>query len=225
MNVYVLNYKNEKRKNNMLKRFHTAGIQPIFSEGKNYNGPPPDGDIDTRNWSIMLSHMEMIRLFYESGYEYSVICEDDIYIHKDFKILVEDCIFNMEYFHFDIMLLGCLIEGPPYPGDCIGKSINRSELLSFYKYHESIWGAHCYLIKRCYAKHLLNYFNTPIDKYYSPDWIITKMTDKRSFVWPPLAIEEGEVATTDEAQIDFHKRCTDFQINTLPFERYLSMKC
>ena len=53
-------------------------------------------DIDTRNWSIMLSHMEMIRLFYESGYEYSVICEDDIYIHKDFKILVEDCIFQVQ---------------------------------------------------------------------------------------------------------------------------------
>lgn len=220
-NVFVLNYNNEIRKTAMQERFHKAGITPTFSQGKNYTGQPPEG-IDTRNWSIMLSHMHLLQLFYETGKTYGIICEDDIHIHRDFKILVEDCIFNMEYLTLDIVLLGCLIEGPPYHGDCVGKSMNQSELLRFYSYHESIWGAHCYIVKRCYAEHMLKYFSEPVyDKNYSPDWIITKMTDKRSFVWPPLAIEEGEVATQDECQRDFHKRCTDFQFSTLNQDCYL----
>ena len=58
------------------------------------------------------------------------------------------------------------------------------------------------------------------DHNYSPDWIITKLTGSCAFVWPPLAIEEGEVATDDQGQKDFHKRCTDFQFKTLGTERY-----
>jgi GR25 family glycosyltransferase involved in LPS biosynthesis len=199
----------------MKHRFNQVGITPIFSEGTDYTGPPQTG-IDTRNWSIMLSHISILKQFCETNKDYCVVCEDDIHIHKDFSILVDDCIFNMEYYNMEIVLLGYLIDGLPYPGDRIVSSINQKQLIHFYKYHESIWGAHCYLIKRCYAEHMLKYFSEPVyDIPYSPDWIITKLTGKRSFVWPPLAIEEGDVATQDQSQRDFHKRCNQFQFENV----------
>lgn len=54
-----------------------------------------------------------------------------------------------------------------------------------------------------YAKTTLLMPNIP---FFSPDWTLTKI-GTRALVYPMMGIEEGQVATDDIGQIEFHKRC------------------
>ena len=74
-----------------------------------------------------------------------------------------------------------------------------------------------YLLSRSYAKYLIDTFTIDWafnnkDKPYSPDWIITK-NGNRALIWPPLGVEEGEVYTCHQGQLDFHKNCKEFLFN------------
>ena len=72
--IYCLSFKNPERKAHMESRFKQLEIDCIFSDGVVHN-----------EWSIMLGTLEVMKQFYNSDKEFCIFCEDDIYIHKEFK--------------------------------------------------------------------------------------------------------------------------------------------
>ena len=52
---------------------------------------------------------------------------------------------------------------------------------------------------------LENKFSEP----FAADWTITK-NGKRAFIYPPLAVEEGEINSPHEGQINFHRSYLKF---------------
>ena len=201
--VYVLTYNNNERKKKMENRFISLNIDANIIEG--------NSNSNNRLSDIMESHMNNINLFYNSDNQFGIMCEDDIYLHKLFKNKINDVIDDLIFNELDIVLLGYLINSFP---DNYGTLSYVSKNNNFYTYNDNLWGSHCYLITKKYAKQLIDYYNSNKKISDSPDWIITKLTKKRRFVWPPLAVEEGIVKTNDQGQINFHHSCKNFLYNT-----------
>lgn len=211
--IYIINYDNELRKANMKARLD--GLNINFIDCVNVDNKKYNIDKETaRNWSIMLSHMESIRHFYfHTSDEYSVFCEDDVYIHRSFNAHIDRVIHHMKQMEFDIVLLSYLINRDP---SNYGESIYKCNGFQYYSYEDDLWGAHMYLISRRYADDLIKKYdlNWALNNTnpFSPDWTITK-GNKKAFLWPPLGVEEGEVNTDNNEQINFHRSCTQFLLN------------
>ena len=203
--VYVVNYKNEERKNKMTERFNTVEINPIFIKEVHSNDNRLNYNIDIsikRIWSILLQHLDCMKDFFENTDKtHCIICEDDIYISKNITNDIESIITNFDELELDILMLGYLLNNA---------NINNEYM--YHSYPDDIWGTQMYLISRNYAEFLLNKF-TPqfafenIDTLnYNPDWIITK-NGKRALINPMIAVEEGVNLSDHEGQIHFHKSC------------------
>ena len=219
--VYVLTYKNEQRKENMIERFNKLGIEVTVTEGYNIEDLSSIvedwSDHKYRTWSQMESHLVNIKQFYETGDEYGIFCEDDIFISKDFKQRINNIITDCSNLNLDIVLLGHLLYTHPKESWCCKQYVEN-----YYSYDNDLWGAHCYLLTRKYARVLLDYYSikwaieNPSSPYCS-DWTITKLSTKRVLVFPPLAVEEGIVVTDHQGQVDFHRNCTQYQLTTGEF--------
>ena len=221
--VYVVNYKNEERKNKMTERFNTVEINPIFIKEVHSNDNRLNYNIDIsikRIWSIMLQHLDCMKDFFENTDKtHCIICEDDIYISKNITNDIESIITNFDELELDILMLGYLlnhkIDNNNYHHNHYFPVLNNANINNEYMYHsypDDIWGTQMYLISRNYAEFLLNKF-TPqfafenIDTLnYNPDWIITK-NGKRALINPMIAVEEGVNLSDHEGQIHFHKSC------------------
>ena len=117
--------------------------------------------------------------------------------------------------NLDILLLSYLTQVIPV-GLFPERGFKSSETnLIYLEYEDSIWGAHMYMIDRKTAKKFINLYNVEYAKntlltndtpFFSPDWTLTKK-GKRALVYPMMGIEEGQVATDDIGQIEFHKKC------------------
>ena len=222
MKIYIISYKNEERLNRMIKRFEQVEMEKdivitkevhidderltSLSNREKYN------KIDLRTWSIMLRHMDVIQSFYDSEDEHCIVCEDDIYISKDFSNDLGGIIKDFEEMKWDILLLGYLY---PHKHIDLQKIYSRSSYHSYHSYHsypDNIWGTQMYMISRSYAKFLLDKFDLEhayetIDTYpYSSDWIITK-NGKRALIFPMMAVEEGVNLSGHKGHVEFHKTC------------------
>ena len=211
--IYILNNNNQERRNKMMKRFNSNFSQVHFLEPVNidhtkYNICQSTG----RNWSIMLSHLENIRHFYEqTDAEYAICCEDDVFIYKHLDQKIPTIIENMNALKLDVLLLSYLINTPPSSNGQLIRSIGDFE---YYQFRDDLWGAHMYMVTRSHAKHLIDTYTLEWaqkndDPPYSPDWILTKK-GRRAFVWPPMGVEEGIVNTTDWGQVHLHASCKEF---------------
>ena len=160
--IFILNFDNEIRKEKMQKRLNNFSIK--FLKGYNLS----EEEIIqykinkgvSRNWNIQLSHLEMIKDFYfNTQLEYAIFCEDDVYIHKDLKNNISKIINEISDENFDILLLSYLIcNHPANYGEKIDiKSFFYSNF-EYYNYNDDLWGAHMYLLKRSYAKYLIDTF-------------------------------------------------------------------
>lgn len=208
--IYILNNNNEVRKERMKKRFQN---DVIFNEGVNIDEKEYKISKDTvRVWNIMLSHLENIRQFYyNTDAQFAILCEDDIYVHKDLDPILPNVIKDFQNLDLDIMLLSYLL--PFHPRHSCSHILTNNNF-EYYDYDNDMWGAHMYLISRAYAIYVLEKFTLDWaqqhqDEPYSPDWILTKK-GKKALIWPPLGVEEGEVKTDDQGQIDFHRKCSRF---------------
>ena len=212
--IYILNYNNEERKQRMTERLKGANVK--FTSGTNINNE--DYNIcpgEVRNWSIMLSHLNNIKHFYyETDASHAVICEDDVYIHKDFANLLPTVIKNFQTLNLDVLLLSYLL---PFHPEHSGHLIRELYDFKYYSYGHDQWGAHMYLISRAYAIYVIEKFTIDWatanrDKPFSPDWILTK-NGIQALVWPVLGVEEGKINSDDKGQVNFHKSCKDFLYN------------
>lgn len=215
--IYVTSFKNPEREQAIVERFNKQGMAIYVYQGMD-NDYGEEYQSVKRVWDIMESHLNLIKKFLESDYEYGVFCEDDILISDTFQQDLHKVIEVYNIKQMDLILLGYLINVKPIDMDCqlisLYNSTDPISLLEFYNYPDHLWGSQCYLIDRKFAKQLVERYTIDFakrnrDLNYSPDWLITKNC-KKLLVWPPLAKEKGDVLTDHQGQISYHQSCSNF---------------
>jgi hypothetical protein len=171
-------------------------------------------DFQKRSWSVLFQHLDSARHFYENtSADYAIVCEDDIYISKKLKERMPEIIKGFQQNQLDILQLSYLWPYPNVSGPHFEK-IGETEHHTFHRYPNDLWGAHMYMFSREHAKTMLDKF-TPEYAFHcvgssSPfcsDWQITKFGN-RALISPVLGVEEGEVKTDHQGQIDYHRACS-----------------
>jgi len=214
---YTFSFRNPERKRRLEERFQKEDltlnfVDPVEQEDTRLQGTPAN---IKRNWAIMWSHLDMLKAFLESDNLYGVFCEDDILLRKGIKAFLPELIAAYNRRSLEILLLSYLTTVQP-AGLTIEPNFQSSETnLIYLKYDDNIWGAHMYMLNRKVAKKFLQLYTVEYAKttllmpnipFFSPDWTLTKI-GTRALVYPMMGIEEGQVATDDIGQIEFHKRC------------------
>ena len=212
--IYVVNYKNEERKQKMSTRFNDLGLGLIFTDPVNNDDPRLKYLPYKRTCAIMLQHLDSVKHFLEkTSYKHCIICEDDIMIHNDFHNQLPIILDNFDQMELDTLLLGYLLPFSYIPSNHHFPFIQQNNNgYSYYGYPDDIWGSQMYLISRKQGEALLNKFTPEFalthldDVHYNPDWTITK-DGKRAIIYPMLAVEEGVTNTDHVGQNDFHRTC------------------
>jgi hypothetical protein len=219
--IYCFSFGNPDRKQRLEERFTTLGLNCNFIKPTEANELKESNKyvIHTgfeRAYAVMEDHLRMIKYFYETGKPFGIMCEDDIYLRKSFKTDLPYIINEMKRLELDILLLGYLLPDKPYCVNGYYPFVDGS--YSYHRYDNDLWGAEMYLITHAHAKYLLDKY-TPqwaSDNHgkhpFCSDWTITK-DGNRAMIYPMLAVEEGHVNTDHTGQIDFHRRCSQFQYN------------
>lgn len=203
---YCVTFQDDARRVRMEKRFEQHGLFLTFVDPVLSSDPrlADVSDSERRTAAVMLQHMDSLRHFVEeTNYEYCVVCEDDIHLHKEFRSLLH-YVLKSGIRSYDIVLLGYLWHEPIYTS-----SFQNAKPLTFWKYHNELWGSQMYIVTRSHAERLVARYRMPTlqpSVPYSPDWTITK-DGNRALCVPMLAVEEGHVKTTHAGQRDYHRMC------------------
>jgi len=221
LDIFCLSYKNAERMARITELFAKQNLSVLFYRGVDYStderivGRPLDQNTK-RCWSIMYGHLDMLRLFVESGKPFGIFCEDDIIVRKDFSKCLPHIIENFKELDLDVLLLGNLCMNPDFR-----KYINFPEIfISDYSVHpfryyaydsnpeSGVWGTQMYILRRSQAIRLLDQYyygyadKTLVDKtlvHFSADWTITKGGNK-ALIYPLVAIENNESEYSDLGQ-------------------------
>lgn len=200
--------------------FDSQHIRPRFYGGVGPDDPRIAGrplDENTRRcWSIMYGHLDMLRLFVESGKPYAIFCEDDILVRRDFGQQLPGILANFRRLNLDVLLLGCLCSNSEfrYYSNFPELRVEEGGVFQYYGYDSNpdsaVWGTQMYLIHRGHAIHILSKYadngyadRTISDKSLTPfsaDWTITKDAPNKALIYPLVAIENYEMEYTDEGQ-------------------------
>jgi GR25 family glycosyltransferase involved in LPS biosynthesis len=214
--AYCLSFNDEERKNNMIKRFDQLHIDCTFYQGVQYN----DIRLANRNlslslmreWSCCYGHLDMIYdFYYKTDKLYGIFCENDIHIHKDFKLIIPKIITDFNLLNLDILLLGYLtpfIVNKKHINFNLKRDTIRKPIFSYHNYPDNLNGTQMYILSRKYAKYLIDkYYNNFADKtlyddsiIFRSDNIITK-DGNRALLSPMLAVEEKK------NQNEYHIKC------------------
>jgi GR25 family glycosyltransferase involved in LPS biosynthesis len=231
---YCINFFDEERKNRMIHRFSTMGLElefvpPVFEADSRileHTRHLENEKIDKRVWSIMLQHLDSIRSFYENTEkEYLILCEDDIFISKHLKTDLPAILTTFNELQLDVLLLGylldCRLERHPENYPTIPNNSHFSYLdfpilkttdpYMYYDFPYHVWGSQMYLIHRKHAlflleKYTMEYATADLGRPYNPDWTLTK-DGKKAIVYPMLAVEEGVSKSDHDGQNSFHDTC------------------
>lgn len=196
---YCLNFNNETRKETMMKKFDSLGLDVEIFHGVE------DSD---QTVSILKGHHEILQSFYSSDNDYAIIFEDDLKISKNFNEQLPTIIHDFKEMKLDIMLLGYLINYHPFDSMKIKKS--------YYKYNDHLWGTQTYLISKEYCRWFLFDYSLSFNCGLGIDSLITKFGN-RAMVYPPLTIENGLTWYISTDQHMFHKSCFNFCNNDTYF--------
>lgn len=227
---YCLTFQNEERRKRMDERFRACEIDCLFVEGISLEDEKIKNKIgvDHGAWSCMYGHLKMIETFYNnSDKKYAILCENDLYLHKNIKSLIPDIIYDFNHFDLDILLLSYLVSDRMEESgyfDPNNNPINGTSQIQFTYHknlHEWLWGAQMYMINKSYAKYILDTYlysdyaeRTITDKslkHFNTDFTITKDSPKKMVIHPMLAVEEGGRdgfhTINNPIDMDFHRRC------------------
>jgi len=217
--IYIVNYKDDARRQKMVDRVKAVGIDAHFVDPVSTSDPrigsQPITDFEKRNWSIFFQHVDCMRDFYEkTTYDYCIVCEDDVVLSRDLKYEIPTAIKLYEETQLDILLLSYLwpydvAEDNYFP--VLKKLQTHKQEYKIQGYPEDLWGAHMYMFSRAHAKVLIDRY-TPeyalaeqhASRPFCTDWQFTKLGN-RGLIVPMLGLEEGEVKTDHQGQIDFHR--------------------
>ena len=222
--IYVVNYNDDQRRQKMIHRVKTIGLDAHFIQPVSVNDPriknQPITDFEKRNWSIFFQHVDCMRDFYENTtYDYCIICEDDVVLSKNLKNEIPIAIQLYNEAKLDMLLLSYLwpfnIEENNY-FPMINNFSTYNNDYKIYGYPEDLWGAHMYMMSRNHAKTLIDRYTpeyalseTQAQRPFATDWQFTKY-GSRGLITPMLGLEEGEVKTDHEGQIEFHRSVFNF---------------
>jgi len=217
---YCLSYKNPERKQSMENRFKQLGINAFISDGVSFDDPRIKNSKGyKRTLSFTFGHLDLIKDFYFlSDKEYGVICEDDIFIRKDFVKQLPIIIQNFKKMKLDVLLLGYLLNYN------INFQLKETEFnkeehpFDYYSFPDNFWGAQSYIISKKHANYLIKKFSYPYSelsienkklKPFNADWCFTK-EGNRALIYPPICIEDGKTIYEDSSQQIFHDSCHKF---------------
>jgi len=218
--IFIVNYKDDERRKKMTMRVKSIGLDAYFVAPVTTMDlricNQPISEIEKRIWSIIFQHVDCMKAFVENTtYDYCIICEDDVMFSRKLKENISHIIPLYEKTKLDILLLSYLC---PYdlPEDSYFPLITKKEQWKIQGYPDDLWGAHMYFMSRNHAKTLVKKYTaeyalieTLKGHPFSPDWQITKF-GKRGLIVPMVGLEEGEVKTTHQGQIDFHRAVFNF---------------
>lgn len=204
-----LSYNNIKRKESMINRFNSLGMEMKFFDGVSHNDDRLINLTDKQTSSILFGHLDILRdFFFNSDKKYAFIFEDDTIIHKDFVSKIKNILVDFEQMNLDILLLGYLINFVPTEHKITG-DLNYS----YYCYGDDLWGTQAMLVSRKHARDVIsNYKNFPYDGSLGIDSILTKQ-GSRAMIYPPLACEDGLTKYLDQGQQSYHDSCYKFCVN------------
>lgn len=213
MPIYCFSFGNPDRKDRLQKRFELAGLKCTFVEPTLSTDPQIKSPLQPRNTAIMLDHLKMIRHFYEeTKAEQGIFCEDDIYIRKSIKDDLPNIVKNFTELNLDLLLLGYLL---PFNLHSNFSNYSLKSLYTYHSYPDDLWGAEMYMLSRKQAKYLLDKYTIEFalkhpEIPFASDWTITK-EGNRAMIYPMLAVEEGQVNTDHQGQINYHRQCAKIQ--------------
>jgi hypothetical protein len=215
--IYSFSYNNPKRKAAMVRRFAEEGlplefVEPVEQTDARIQMAPA---VEKRTWSIMWSHLDMIKTFLESDAEFGIFTEDDILIRKGLKRLLPEVVAAYRRLDLEILLLGYLLNYRPVQV-ITPSEFPQLENYTYFSYHDELWGSQMYLLDRRTARKFLKIYTVEFARNsqtpFSPDWTLTK-AGRRAAIYPMLAVEGGEVATTHQGQAEFHRLCAEAQLD------------
>ena len=228
--IFCLSHNNIKRKERVSKVFADRGLSTHFYDGVGPDDPRiKDRPLDKntqRVWSIMYGHLDMLRLFLETGKEIGIFCEDDILIRRDFGANLPQIVEHFKEMRLDVLLLGNLCSNPNFRG-CLNfperpvttKTQDAAYPFKYYAYDSNpdsaVWGAQMYMLHRAHVHFLHNKYSAgyadrtiynPSIIPFSADWTLTKEGEK-AIIYPLVAIENYEAEYEDEGQNTCRKKC------------------
>lgn len=167
--IYCLNG-NTKITERITTSFRTANIinQVTFNQGYQYEEISNWYGINDRdqlhNLVCTLGHAKSIELFLRSPFEYGILCEDDIVIHRDIKTIIPQGVEMMKRHRLDVLLMGYLLRD---------RSVLKAKLSDqCYRFAgNNISGVQMFMLTRARASWLFhNLYRYPIihaDAYYT----------------------------------------------------------
>ena len=213
--IYVVNYKDDARRQRMTQRVKAIGLDAHFVRPVSAEDPrvrdQPITDFEKRSWSTLFQHVDSMRDFVENTtYDYCIVCEDDILFSRSLRDEIPQIINLYDQTKLDVLLLSYL-----WPFDVIENNyfpvLHRTPEWKIQGYPDDLWGAHMYFMSRAHAKVLVNRYTpeyalaeTQAGRPFCTDWQFTKY-GKRGLLVPMVGLEEGEVKTDHQGQIDFHR--------------------
>ena len=222
--IYCLSFKNPIRKAQMESRFKQLEINCSFYDGVGMDDPRILNNNSDGGWSIMLGALDIIKNFYDnSEKEFGIFCEDDVYIHKDFKLMLPKIIEDFKLMNLDVLLLGYLIQFK-IESNYIGFEFKSNSNDLNYKYHNypnDLWGGQMFMFSKKHAKYLLdkytieyaiNSLNNNTSTPFSGDWTLTKKGN-RALIYPMLAVETADKKYGHYGQDTFHENCKNCNYN------------
>ena len=217
--IFIVNYKDDERRNRMIQRIKTVGLEAHFADPVSTQDPrireQPISDFEKRNWSIFFQHVDCMRDFYEkTTYDYCIVCEDDVVLSRTLKDEIPMAIQMYNDSQLDMLLLSYLwpfdmVETSWFP---IKNTTNYgSTEYRIHTYPDDLWGAHMYMFSREHAKRMIDRYTveyalaeTQSGRPFCTDWQFTKFGN-RGLITPMLGLEEGKVKTDHQGQIEFHR--------------------
>lgn len=163
--------------------------------------------------ALMLNHLQCIRDFLTTGYEYGIICEDDVHLRKTFNDDALAAIDGFKRLKLDVLLLGYLSNYIPFDTKVSPEHKALETPFAFLSVYKDLWGSQMYMINRESGEKILKCFNDPyMPTPFSADWTITKF-GKCACLYPMLAVEEGSIKASSDVHAIFHKKCHDINYN------------
>ena len=226
--IYVVNYKDDERRRKMSERVKIVGLDAHFVAPVSVEDPricdKPINDFEKRNWSIFFQHVDCMREFLENTtYDYCIVCEDDVLLSKTLKPQINQIIDIYNKSELDILLLSYLWPYHVPVNNEYFPLIKENNAWKVQGYPDDLWGAHMYFFSRAHAKTMVEKYTPEYamaelrnGRHFCTDWQFTKF-GKRGILVPMVGLEEGEVKTDHQGQIDFHRSVYNFHYRAEKF--------
>ena len=217
--IYIVNYKDDERRNKMVNRVKSTGLDAHFVVPVSTDDPrirdQPITDFEKRNWSIFFQHVDCMRNFYENTtYDYCIVCEDDVMISCKLGENLPKIINLYDQTNLDVLLLSYL-----WPYDVAEDNyfpvLYKDDEFKIQGYPIDLWGAHMYFFSRNHAKTMVDRYTPEYalaqtsEQPFCTDWQFTKLGN-RGLIVPMMGVEEGDVKTDHQGQADFHRSVFEY---------------